>query len=138
LTKYKLLKSRIKKNEGYKSFVYFDQLGFPTIGHGHLIKPNEKIFFKIKNNEIISFDIEDQSAEILRSEFEDQNSSLNPYYQRFKTHEFDLDVNDEVFNLKYSKYGLIELKKTFKASILTNLLLNFIYTVENNQEYSYV
>ena len=67
---------------------------------------------KIKNNEIISFEIEDQSAEILRSEFEDQNSSLNPYYQRFKTHEFDFDVNDEVFNLKYSKYGLIELKKT--------------------------
>ena len=32
---------------------------------------------KIKNNEIISFEIEDQSAEILRSEFEDQNSSLN-------------------------------------------------------------
>ena len=67
---------------------------------------------KIKNNEIISFEIEDQSAEILRSEFEDQNSSLNPYYERFKTHEFDFDVNDEVFNLKYSKYGLIELKKT--------------------------
>ena len=67
---------------------------------------------KIKNNEIISFDIEDQSSDILRSEFEDQNSSLNPYYQRFKTHEFDLDVNAEVFNLKYSKYGLIELKKT--------------------------
>ena len=40
---------------------------------------------KIKNNEIISFDIEDQSAEILRSEFEDQNSSLNPYYKIFKT-----------------------------------------------------
>ena len=67
---------------------------------------------KIKNNEIISLDIEDQSAEILRSEFEDQNSILNPYYERFKTHEFDFDVNDEVFNLKYSKYGLIELKKT--------------------------
>ena len=67
---------------------------------------------KIKNNEIISFEIEDQSAEILRSEFEDQNSSLNPYYERFKTHEFDFDVSDEVFNLKYSKYGLIELKKT--------------------------
>ena len=67
---------------------------------------------KIKNNEIISFEIEDQSAEILRSEFENQNSSLNPYYERFKTHEFDFDVSDEVFNLKYSKYGLIELKKT--------------------------
>ena len=67
---------------------------------------------KIENNEIISFKIEDQSAEKLRSELEDQNSSLNPYYQRFKTHEFDFDVNDEVFNLKYSKYGLIELKNT--------------------------
>jgi len=67
---------------------------------------------KIKNNEIISFEIEDQSAEILRSEFEDQNSSLNPYYEIFKTHEFDFDVNDKEFNLKYSKYGLIELKKT--------------------------
>ena len=67
---------------------------------------------KIKNNEIISFEIEDQYTEILRSEFEDQNSSLNPYYERFKTHEFDFDVNDDEFNLKYSKYGLIEIKKT--------------------------
>ena len=48
MTKYKLLKNRIKKNEGYKNFAYFDQLGFPTIGYGHLIKPNEKIFFKQK------------------------------------------------------------------------------------------
>lgn len=45
MTKYKLLKNRIKKNEGYKGFPYFDQLGFPTIGYGHLIKPNEKTFF---------------------------------------------------------------------------------------------
>ena len=48
LTEYKLLKNRIKKNEGYKSFAYFDQLGFPTIGYGHLIKPNEKKFFTKK------------------------------------------------------------------------------------------
>ena len=48
MTKHKLLKNRIKKNEGYKSFAYFDQLGFPTIGYGHLIKPNEKIFFTQK------------------------------------------------------------------------------------------
>ena len=45
MKKYILLKNRIKKNEGYKNFAYFDQLGFPTIGYGHLIKPNEKIFF---------------------------------------------------------------------------------------------
>ena len=32
------LKKRIKRNEGYSNKVYFDQLGFSTIGYGHLIK----------------------------------------------------------------------------------------------------
>ena len=42
------LKSRIKKNEGYSNKPYKDQLGFYTIGYGHLIKPYEKKYFKIK------------------------------------------------------------------------------------------
>ena len=42
MKRYTLLKNRIKKNEGYKNFAYFDHLGFSTIGYGHLIKPNEK------------------------------------------------------------------------------------------------
>ena len=37
----KLIK-RIKKNEGFSSAPYKDQLGFLTIGYGHLILPNEK------------------------------------------------------------------------------------------------
>ena len=37
----KLIK-RIKKNEGFSSIPYKDQLGFLTIGYGHLILPNEK------------------------------------------------------------------------------------------------
>ena len=40
------LKLRIKKNEGYSSKPYKDQLGFFTIGYGHLIKPNESKYFK--------------------------------------------------------------------------------------------
>ena len=65
---------------------------------------------KIKNNEIISFKLQDQFVEKFISTLEDQNSSVNPYYSRFKTHEFDFEVKNNVFNLKYSKYGLIELK----------------------------
>ena len=42
---FKNLKLRIKKNEGYSNKPYKDQLGFYTIGYGHLIKPNEKKYF---------------------------------------------------------------------------------------------
>tara|TARA_B100000575_G_scaffold293658_1_gene305795 strand:+ start:4821 stop:5249 length:429 start_codon:yes stop_codon:yes gene_type:complete len=39
------LKLRIRKNEGYSNKPYKDQLGFYTIGYGHLIKKNEKKYF---------------------------------------------------------------------------------------------
>ncbi len=45
---FKKLKFRIKKNEGYSNRVYKDQLGFYTIGFGHLILPNEKNYFYYK------------------------------------------------------------------------------------------
>ena len=38
---YKELKKRIKKNEGFSLTPYKDQLGYLTIGYGHLILPNE-------------------------------------------------------------------------------------------------
>ncbi len=44
------LKNRIKKNEGYSNKPYKDQLGFYTIGYGHLIKDNEKKYFINKYN----------------------------------------------------------------------------------------
>ncbi len=40
--RYLRLIKRIKKNEGFSSAPYKDQLGFLTIGYGHLILPNEK------------------------------------------------------------------------------------------------
>ena len=48
--KHKSLKLRIKKNEGFSLKPYKDQLGNYTIGYGHLIKKNEKEFFKKKFN----------------------------------------------------------------------------------------
>ena len=45
---YNNLKKRIKKNEGFSLKPYKDQLGFLTIGYGHLILPNEINIFKEK------------------------------------------------------------------------------------------
>ena len=47
---YRFLKKRIKKNEGFSYTVYKDQLGNPTIGYGHLIKPSENYLFLKKHN----------------------------------------------------------------------------------------
>ena len=41
----KKLKDRIKKNEGYSDKPYQDQLGFYTIGYGHLITEKENKYY---------------------------------------------------------------------------------------------
>ena len=47
---YRELKKRIKKNEGFSLKPYKDQLGYLTIGYGHLILPNEAHLLKKKTN----------------------------------------------------------------------------------------
>ena len=44
------LKKRIISNEGFSSKPYKDQLGYLTIGYGHLILSNEKTLLKKKIN----------------------------------------------------------------------------------------
>ena len=45
---YQKLKKRIKRNEGFSQKPYKDQLGFLTIGYGHLISFNERLFLEKK------------------------------------------------------------------------------------------
>ena len=45
---YNKLINRIKENEGFSLTPYKDQLGYLTVGYGHLILPNEKELFKEK------------------------------------------------------------------------------------------
>jgi len=35
------LEDSIKRNEGFRSEIYIDSLGFKTLGYGHLVKPDE-------------------------------------------------------------------------------------------------
>ena len=67
---------------------------------------------KIINNETISFELDKDLVEKFTSILENKESNINPYYQRFKTHEFNFNVENNLFNLQYSSYGLIEIKKT--------------------------
>ena len=57
------LKKRIKKNEGFSLKAYKDQLGYLTIGYGHLILPNETYLLKNKTNKLQLNSIFDQDFE---------------------------------------------------------------------------
>lgn len=75
LSKFFQLKSRIKKNEGYSNQIYYDQLGKPTIGFGHLIKRKEKFLPQKK-----------YSKKHLNKLFEnDFGSALSNFNKNYKT-----------------------------------------------------
>ena len=50
---YLQLKTKIKKNEGFRDEVYLDILGFLTIGYGHLIKKHDRFLLKKKYSKFI-------------------------------------------------------------------------------------
>ncbi len=73
---------------------------------------------RIINDNEIFFELGMSYIESFTALLEDKNSILNPYYPNFKSHEYDYSINDNSFKLKYSKYGLIELKKASLSQAL--------------------
>jgi len=82
---------------------------------------DKKIYFKnlkIENDKTIIFDIENDQIEQTKLLFEDENSNINPYYVKFKSHKFDLTILNNQFRLNLSKHGLIEIKNSSLAQAL--------------------
>jgi len=75
----------------------------------------KKINYKniiLKNNKIISFEINEEQLDQTQALFDNDDSDINPYYYQYKSHEFDLSINNNIFLLNYSKYGLINIKSS--------------------------
>ena len=66
---------------------------------------------KIENQNIF-FNVNDINKQSVLDVFQDENSDLNPYYPRFKSHQ--LEIEDTGLNLKvnFSQQGLIKLKNS--------------------------
>ena len=64
------------------------------------------------------FNVDDKFKEEIVKIFTDEDSQINPYYPRFKSHQFDLIENDNNFILKYSKQGLVKLKTSSQDQAL--------------------
>ncbi len=78
-----------------------------------------KNFFKKKNlivkdfivdTEKLSFNVNVSDIDSIQKLLEEDNSEINPYFQKYKSHEFDIIVNENNFVLTLSKYGLVLLK----------------------------
>ncbi len=76
-------------------------------------------FFKEKNirlsnlkllNEKLSFSVDEEFKQLILDEFNNENSNLNPYYPRFKSHQLSIEEIDNSFHVSFSKQGLVELK----------------------------
>jgi preprotein translocase subunit SecD len=64
---------------------------------------------RIENKTII-FAVSNIDNETVKSFFLDKESEINPYYNQYKSHQFNLIVQENEFKLSLSKYGLIEIK----------------------------
>ena len=86
-----------------------------------------KNFLKEKNIKInnlklsdqaLSFTVENDFKEEITKIFTNEDSQINPYYPRFKSHELDLFEEENTFILRYSKQGLVKLKTSSQDQAL--------------------
>ena len=77
---------------------------------------------QIKNIKIegqnLSFSVDEKFKQTVLDVFTDEESDLNPYYQRFKTHQLDIAEENNLFAVNYSRQGIIELKTSSQDQAL--------------------
>ncbi len=70
------------------------------------------------NDQIIRFTVNEEFKQTVIEILNDENSQVNPYYPRFKSHQFDLKDLGSSFELSFSKQGLVELKTSSQDQAL--------------------
>jgi len=67
--------------------------------------------FSVKENSII-FEAKSVDIDKINKILDEDNSEINPYYQQYKTHQFEFVEENNFFKLTFSKYGLVLLKNS--------------------------
>ena len=64
----------------------------------------------LANNTIIFHLLDDKKIDKVIDIFENKESEINPYFQRYKSSELEYIRDDLIFQIKFSKYGIINIK----------------------------
>ena len=77
---------------------------------------------RIKNLKILgqklSFSVDENSKQTILDTFNDEESELNPYYPRFKSHQLDITEENNIFFVNYSTQGIVKLKTSSQDQAL--------------------
>ena len=77
---------------------------------------------KVKNLKLLDqkiyFSVEESFKQIVLNVFNDENSDINPYYPRFKSHQLEITEEKNNFKVNYSKQGIIEIKTSSQDQAL--------------------
>ena len=129
---YQNLKKRIIKNEGFSRTSYKDQLGFLTIGFGHLILPYEKHLIQKKISK-------KKLEKIFTNDFNKALMDFNFYLKSFSSNTKNSEVLIEmIFQmgadkvLKFKKL-LNHMKKNNKYSVCFEMMSSLWYKQTPNR-----
>ena len=68
--------------------------------------------FKTTSDNKIYFSVNENLIEKTLDLLDKDDSDINPYFNQYKTHQFDFEVNNNNFILYFSEYGLVQLKNS--------------------------
>ena len=77
---------------------------------------------RIKNLKILgqklSFSVDENFKQTILDTINDEESELNPYYPRFKSHQLDITEENNIFFVNYSTQGIVKLKTSSQDQAL--------------------
>tara|TARA_A100001035_G_C27780166_1_gene501334 strand:- start:1340 stop:2890 length:1551 start_codon:yes stop_codon:yes gene_type:complete len=89
-----------------------------TLIRSYLKEKNIKVTNLSLDKQKIKFNVNEQTKQKVIEIFEDEDSEINPYYPRFKSHQFDIISSGDILELSFSKQGLVELKTSSQDQAL--------------------
>ena len=72
---------------------------------------------KIENQNFI-FSVDEEFKQKVLDTFMNKESEINPYYERFKSHQFEVIEENNFFRVSYSRQGIVELKTSSQDQAL--------------------
>jgi GH24 family phage-related lysozyme (muramidase) len=109
---YEILKKEIMDDEGYKNQIYLDHLGYPTVGIGHLIKPDDPEYGKPIGTLVSG----ERVTELFIADAESAIKDCKKLFANFDTIPEDIQhvLVNMMFNLGYTRFSKF---KNFKAAL---------------------
>ena len=78
--------------------------------------------FKIVDDETLIFETTpDKVNEVKDSLLKKEENIINEYYPKYRAHKFDFLVDQNLFKLNFSKYGLVEIKDSSQSQALETI-----------------